>query len=243
MMTQIQLSPIKQTCFVVLCLLISGLSFSQTPIGTSSGEFNLSGSEFQDEVSVYDKWPAYSISLNVADIIVMGPMLEADFRIGAKGKTYLGVFYVNHGMGLLAGQLIYDKDITSHSLKSMGAGIHAKQYFKQNIKRNAFYCGLYMGYSYNEAEYHSGYPNEEVEKVKDLLLFASGGYRWNFGKHLYVLTGIQFGIAYTFSDDIYSSYTLDPETGTYLKKESYYMEWPSDVYPYPLPEVTIGISF
>jgi hypothetical protein len=243
MKTQFQLTSIKRAGFAVLCILISGLSFSQSPGGSSFDEFYLPGSEFQDEESVYDKWPAYSISLNAADIIVMGPMLEADFRIGAKGKTYLGVFYVNHGMGLLAGQLIYDKDITSHSLKSMGAGIHAKQYFKQNIKRNAFYCGLYLGYSYNEAVYHSGYPNEEVEKVKDLLLFASGGYRWNFGKYLYVLTGIQFGFAYTFSDDIYSSYTLDPVTGTYLKQTSYSMELPSDIYPYPLPEITIGIAF
>ena len=243
MKTKIQLSSVKRAGFAVLYILISGLSFSQSPGGSSSGEFNLPGSEFQGEESVYEKWPAYSISLNVADILVMGPMLEADFRIGAKGKTYLGVFYVNHGLGLFAGQLIFDEDISSHSLKSMGAGIHAKQYFKQNIKRNAFYCGLYLGYSYNEAVYHSGYPNEEVEKVKDLLLFASGGYRWNFGKHLYVLTGIQFGFAYTFSDDIYSSYTLDPLTGTYLKQTSYYMEWPSDIYPYPLPEITIGIAF
>ncbi len=243
MKTQIQLSSIKRAGFAVLFILISGLLFSQSPDGSSSGEFILPGSVFQDDESVYKKWPAYSISLNAADILVMGPMLEADFRIGAKGKTYIGVFYVNHGMGLLAGQLIYDKDITSHSLKSMGAGIHAKQYFKQNIKRNAFFCGLYFGYSYNEAVYHSGYPNEEVEKVKDLLLFASGGYRWNFGKRLYVLTGLQFGLAFTFSDDIYSSYTLNPETGTYLKQESYNMEWPSDIYPFPLPEITVGISF
>ena len=243
MKTWMHFSSVMRAGLAVLSLLISGLSFSQSPGGNLSGELNLTGSLFQDEESVYDKWPAYSLGINAADILVMGPMLEADFRIGAKGKTYIGVFYVNHGLGLFAGPLIFDKDISSHSLKSMGAGIHAKQYFKQNIKRNAFYCGLYLGYSYNEAVYHSGYPNEEVEKVKDLLLFASGGYRWNFGKYLYVLTGIQFGFAYTFSDDIYSSYTLDPETGTYLKQESYYMEWPSDIYPYPLPELTIGIAF
>lgn len=243
MKAKIPLSSIKRAGFTVICILISGLSFSQYSGGSSSGSIIPPGIEFQDEVSVYDKWPAFSLSMNVADIIVMGPMLEADFRIGPKGKTYLGVFYVNHGLGLFAGQIIFDKDISSHSLKSMGAGIHAKQYFKQNIKRNAFYCGLYLGYSYNEAVYHSGYPNERVEKLKDLLLFASGGYRWNFGKHLYVLTGIQFGLAYTFSDNLYSSYTLDPETGTYLKQESFYMEWPSDVYPYPIPELTFGISF
>ncbi len=86
-------------------------------------------------------------------------------------------------------------------------------------------------------------PNEKVEKLNDLLLFGSAGRRWNLGKHLYVLAGIQFGLAFTFSDDTYSSYTLDPETGTYLKEESYYMEWPSAIYPYPLPELSIGIAF
>lgn len=241
MKTLIYLISIKRAGFTVLCILISGLSFSQSPGGPSSGDLNLPGSEFQDEESVYDKWPAYSFSLNVADILVMGPEIQADFRIAK--KTYLGAFYVNHSMGLLAGQLIFDKDITAHSPKSMGVGITAKHYFKQNVVRNAWYCGLYLGYSHNEATYHSGYPNEEVERLNDLLLFASGGRRWNLGKYFYILTGLQFGIAYTFSDDIYSSYTLDPETGTYIKEESYYMAWPTDIYPYPVPELTIGINF
>ena len=233
--------PVKPACFAVLCILISGLSFSQSSGGSSSGDFNLSGSKFQDEESVYDKWPSCSFSLNVADILVMGPELEANFRIAK--KTYLGVFYVNHSMGLLAGTLIFDSDITAHSPKSMGVGITAKHYFKQNIVRNAWYCGLYLGYSYNEATYHSGYPNERVERLDDILVFASGGRRWNLGKYIYFLTGLQFGFAYTFNDDIYSSYTLDPKTGTYIKEESYYMAWPTDIYPYPVPELTIGINF
>ncbi len=111
MKTQICLISMKRAVFAVLFMLISGLSFSQSSGGSSSGDFNLPGSEFQDEESVYDKWPSYSVSLNVADILVMGPLLEADFRIGAKGKTYIGVFYVNHGLGLLAGQMIFDEDI------------------------------------------------------------------------------------------------------------------------------------
>jgi hypothetical protein len=183
------------------------------------------------------------MNLNIGDILVMGPELQADFRIGEKGKTYIGVFYVNHGMGIFTDQLIFEKDISGHGLKSMAGGIQAKQYFKQDVKRNAFYCGLHLGYSFNEATYHAGFPNERVEKLNDLLVFVSGGYRWNIGKRLYVLTGIQVGFAYTFSDDIYSSYTLDPETGTYIKQRSYYMEWPSDIYPYPVPEISIGIDF
>ena len=241
MKTLIQSIPIKPACFAVLCILISGLSFSQSSGGSSSGDFNLSGSKFQDEESVYDKWPSSSFSLNVANILVMGPELQADFRIAK--KTYLGAFYVNHSMGLLAGTLIFDSDITAHSPKSMGVGITAKHYFKQNIVRNAWYCGLYLGYSYNEATYHSGYPNERVERLDDILVFASGGRRWNLGKYIYFLTGLQFGFAYTFNDDIYSSYTLDPKTGTYIKEESYYMAWPTDIYPYPVPELTIGINF
>ena len=241
MKTLIQLSSIKRAGFAVLCILISGLSFSQGLEASSSGDFNLTGSEFQDEVSVYDKWPSYSFSLNVANILVMGPELEACFRIAK--KTYLGAFYVNHSMGVFAGTLIFDSDITAHNPKSMGVGITAKHYFKQNVVRNAWYCGLYLGYSHNEATYHSGYPNEEVERLNDLLFFASGGRRWTLGKYFYVLTGLQFGFAYTFSDDIYSSYTLDQETGIYVKEESYYMAWPTDIYPYPMPELTIGINF
>jgi len=233
--------PIKPACFAVLCILISGLSFSQSSGDSSSGDFNLSGGKFQDEESVYDKWPSSSFSLNVANILVMGPELQADFRIAK--KTYLGVFYVNHSMGLFAGTLIFDSDITAHSPKSMGVGITAKHYFKQNVLRNAWYCGLYLGYSYNEATYHSGYPNERVEKLDDILVFVSGGRRWNLGKYIYFLTGLQFGVAYTFNDDIYSSYTLNPATGTYIKEESYYMAWPNGIYPYPMPELTIGINF
>lgn len=240
MKTQIQLSSIKRAGFAVLCTLISGLSFSQSSGESSTSDFYLAGSGYQVE-SEYDKWPAYSFSLNAADILVMGPLLEADFKIAK--KTYLGAFYVNHYMGLLAGPLIFDSDITAHSPKSMGGGIHAKHYFKQNIVQNAWYCGLYLGYSYNEATYHSGYPHEKVEKLHDLLFFASGGRRWNLGKHFYILTGLQFGIAYTINDDTYSSYTLDPATGTYIKEESYYEEWPSDIYPYPIPELTIGVNF
>ncbi len=191
--------------------------------------------------SAYDKWPSYSFSLNVGDILVMGPLLEADFKIAK--KTYIGAYYVYHYMGVLAGPLIFDSDITAHSPKSMGAGILAKHYFKQNIVQNAWYCGLYIGYSYNEAAYHSGYPNEKAEKLHDLIFFASGGRRWNLGKHLYILAGLQFGFAYTLSDELYSTYTLDPETGTYIKEESFNTDYPADIYPYPLPELTIGINF
>jgi hypothetical protein len=124
----------------------------------------------------------------------------------------------------------------------MGVGITAKHYFKQNLAKNAWYIGLYLGYSFNEGIYHSGYPNERVERLNDIIAFASGGYRWHLGEYFYVLTGLQFGFAYTFSDDIYSSYTLDPGTGTYIREESYYMAWPNGIYPYPLPELTIGIN-
>jgi hypothetical protein len=241
MKTQIHLSSIRRAGFAVLCILISGLSFSQSSGGASSGDLNLPGNEFQDEESVYDKWPSSSFSLNAAGFLVMGPILQADFRIAK--KTYLGAFYVNHSMGLFAGTLIFDSDITAHSPKSMGVGITAKHYFKQNVVKNAWYSGLYLGYSYNEATYHSGYPNERVERLDDILVFASGGRRWNFGKYVYFLTGLQFGFAYTFNDDTYSSYTLDPGTGTYIKEESYYEAWPNDIYPYILPELTIGINF
>jgi len=231
---------IKQADFIVLFFLISGLSFSQSLTGSSTGDFNIPQDELRIE-SENEKWSFFSLSLNAGDFLVMGPLLQADFRI--EKRTYAGVFYMYHYMGLLAGPLIFEKDITAYSPKSMGAGITAKHYFKPNEKQNAWYCGIYVGYSYNEAFYHSGYPNERVEKLKDLIVFASGGYRWNLGKRFYVLTGLQFGFAYTFNDNIYSSYTLNSETGTYLKEESFYMKWPSEIYPYPLPELTIGINF
>jgi hypothetical protein len=240
MKTLILSMSIKRAGFAFICYLISSSTFSQSLTGSLTGDFNLPQDNLKIE-SEDAKWPSISLSLNAGDFLVMGPLLQADFRIAK--KTYIGVFCIYHYMGLFAGQLIFEKDITAYSPKSMGAGITAKHYFKPDEKRNAWYCGIYLGYSYNEAFYHSGYPNERVERLDDILLFASGGYRWNLGKRFYLLTGLQLGIAYTFKDNIYSSYTLNPETGTYIKEESFYMKWPSDIYPYPLPELAIGINF
>jgi hypothetical protein len=231
---------VKRAGFAFMFYLICGLSFSQSLTGSYTSDFNLPQDELKIE-SEDEKLSSFSLSLNAGDFLVMGPLLQADFRIAR--NTYIGVFYVYHYMGLFAGPLIFEKDITAYSPKSMGAGITAKHYFKPNEKQNAWYCGIYLGYSYNEAFYHSGYPNERVERLDDILLFASGGYRWNLGKRFYLLTGLQLGIAYTFKDNIYSSYTLNPETGTYVKEESFHMKWPSEIYPYPLPELTIGINF
>ena len=229
----------KPAGYAILLFLVSGLSFAQDMTGFSPSDLSLPGGILQAQ-SDDEKKLSYSLSINVADVLVMGPVIQADCRIAK--KTDFGVFFVYHYMGWLAGPLIFEKNITAHSPKSMGGGVYARQYF--NLKSlNPWYCGIYLGYSHNEATYHSGFPNERVEKLNDLLLFASAGRRWNLGKRFYVLTGIQIGFAYTYSDDIYSSYTLDPATGTYLKKESFYMEWPTGVYPYPVPEIAFGIYF
>jgi hypothetical protein len=232
MKTLIQSMSFKPACFTILFYLISSLSFSQSLASSSTSNLNLP----EDE-----EWPSISLSLNAAGFLVIGPVVQVDFRIAK--KTYLGAYYMYHHMGLFAGTLIFDSDITAFSPKSMGAGINLKHYFKVNEKRNAWYFGIYLGYSYNEATYHSGYPNEKVERVDDILLFGSGGRRWNFGKHLYVLTGLQFGIAYTYDGKIYSTYTLNSQTGTYIKEETLFDDYSRDIYPYPLPELTIGINF
>ena len=239
MKTLILSNSIKQAAFAIVFYLIPSLSISQSLAGLSTSNINphQEKSQIKDED---EKWPSISLGLNTAGFLVMGPVVQVDFRIAK--KTYIGAYYMYHYMGLFAGKLIFDNYITAFSPKSMGAGINAEHYFKLNEKRNAWYCGIYLGYSYNEATYNSGFPNESVERLKDLLLFGSGGRRWNFGKHLYVLTGLQFGVADTYEDKIYSSYTLNPETGTYIKKETYYKDWPTDIYPYILPELTIGIN-
>jgi hypothetical protein len=231
---------IKRAGIAISFYLISSLSLSQSLATSSTDNIDLKKEKTQIK-SEDEKWPSVSLSINAAGFVVMGPILQIDFRIAK--KTYIGTFCMYHYMGLFAGTLIFDRDITAFSPKSVGVGINAKHYFKPNEKHNAWYCGIYSGYSYNEATYNSGFPNESVEKLKDLLLFGSGGRRWNFGKHLYVLAGLQFGVADTFEDKIYSSYVLNPETGTYIKKETFYKDWPTDIYPYILPELTIGINF
>jgi len=240
MKTLIQSMSIKPVSFGILFYLISRISFSQTSDFASAGNFILPAGELQIKTDD-EKWPAASLSLNAAGFLVMGPMVQADFRIAK--KTYIGAYFIYHYLGLLAGTMIFDSDITAFSPKSMGGGINLKYYFKPNLMRNAWYCGIYLGYSYNEATYHSGFPNERVERVKDILLFGSGGYRWNFGKKLYGLAGVQLGAAYSYDDKIYSIYTLDPETGTYIKGESLHSDYSGEIYPYFLPELTIGINF
>jgi len=240
MKTFIQSVSIKAACFSILFYLISSLSFSQNLASSSTSNFNLL--EYGQQIKSEDElWPSIGLSLNTAGFLVIGPVVQVDFRIAK--KTYFGAYYMYHYMGLLSGTLIFDSDITAFSPKSMGAGVTLKHYFKVNAKRNAWYCGIYLGYSYNEATYHSGYPNEKVERVDDILLFGSGGRLWNFGKHFYVLTGLQFGVAYTYDDKTYSTYTLNSLTGTYIKKETLFDDYPSEIYPYPLPELAIGINF
>jgi hypothetical protein len=235
MKTLIQSLTIKLSSFTILLYLISNLSFSQNIVSSSTSKFNdvkeKSTIKFEDE-----KWPFFSFSFNAASIIVMGPMAQIDFRIAE--KTYVGAYYVNHHMGILASSIIFDSDITDFSPKSMGGGINLKHYFKVNEKLNAWYYGIYLGYSYNEATYHSGLANEKVEQAKDILLFGSGGYRWNFGKHFYGLAGLMFGVADAYDDKLISTYTINPQTGTYL-----YGDYSGDIYPYVLPELTIGINF
>ncbi len=205
---------IKRAGFAILFYLIASLSFSQGLTGYSRSDYNLpedrSPIESEDEL-----WPSISLSLNAAGFLVTGPIMQADFKIAK--RTYIGAYYVYHHMGLFAGKLIFDSDITSFSPKSMGAGINVKHYFKAGEQANSWYCGIYLGYSYNEATYHSGFPNEKVERVNDILLFGSGGYRWNIGKNLYILTGLQLGISYAYDDKFYSSYTLNSETGIFIK--------------------------
>jgi hypothetical protein len=231
---------IKPASFTILFYLISSLSFSQSLASSATSNVNLP-KEKTLILSEDEKWSSISLSLNAAGFLVSGPIVQVDFRIAK--KTYIGAYYINHYMGLFAGTMIFDSDITDFSPKSMGGGINLKHYFKANEKQNAWYFGIYLGYSYNEATYHSGLPNEKVEMVKDLLLFGSGGYRLNFGKHFYGLAGLQLGAAYTYDDKIYSTYILNEQTGNYIKEETLFDDYQSDIYPYILPEITIGINF
>jgi hypothetical protein len=240
MKTPFKLLSLRQAGLTVLLFVISGLLFAQTPKGPSSASLLLPGHEMQSGTEE-QKWPFAHLGFNAGGLIVAGPMLEVDLRIAK--KSYLGLYYVNHYLGLFAGTLVFEGDPISFSPKSMGAGLYFKHYFLPNEKMNSLYAGLYLGYSYNEGTYHYGYPNEGVERLKDILLFASAGYRWNVGKRLYVLTGVQFGIAYTVKDEYFRTYSFDETTGTFIKKEYFVEDYNGRAYPYGLPEITIGIKF
>ena len=51
------------------------------------------------------------------------------------------------------------------------------------------------------------------------------------------------GVAYAYDDKLYSSYTLNPGTGLFVKEETLHSDYSGDIYPYPLPEITLGIDF
>jgi hypothetical protein len=240
MKTPFKLLPLRPAGLTVFLFLISGLLFAQTTKGPSFSSLLLSGGGIQSEPEE-QKWPFANLGFNAGGLLVTGPMLEVDFRIAK--KSYLGLYYVNHYLGFFAGTLIFEGDPISLSPKGMGAGLVFKHYFLPNEKMNSLYAGLYLGYSYNEGTYYKGYPNEGIERLKDILLFGSGGYRWNVGKRLYILTGLQFGIAFTFEDNYYRTYSFDETTGTYFKKEYFAEEYSGEAYPYGLPEITIGIKF
>lgn len=220
--------------------MISGLLFSQTENEPYSGNLTLQRDQTQSGTEE-QKWSLVNIGLDAGGFLATGPVLEINFRVAE--KSYLGLFYVNHYLGLLSSSLIFGEDFIHFSSKGMGAGLAFKHYFLPTKKMNALYAGLYLGYSYNEAVYHYGYPNEGVEKLKDILLFGSGGYRWNVGKRLYVLTGVQFGIAYTFDDKYFKTYSFDEATGTLIKNAYLFEEYNATSYPYGLPEITLGIKF
>ncbi|MBN2633126.1 MAG: hypothetical protein JXR66_06195 [Bacteroidales bacterium] len=240
MKTPFKLLPLRQAGLTVLLLVTSGLLFAQTTKDPSSVSLLLPGDGMQAGAEE-QKWPFAHLSLNAGGFLVMGPVLEIDFRIAK--KSYLGLYYVNHYLGLFAGTLVFEGDPISFSPRSMGAGLFFKHYFLPNEKMNSLYAGFYLGYSFNEGTYHYSYPNEGVERIKDILLFGSGGYRWNVGKRLYVLAGVQFGIAYSYEDKYYRTYSFDETTGTFFKKEYFAEEYSAEAYPYGLPEITIGIKF
>jgi hypothetical protein len=240
MKTPLKFLPLRQAGLTVLLFVISGLLFAQTPKGPFSASL-LTPGEVMKSGTEELKWPFANLSFNAGGLLVAGPMLEVDFRIAK--KSYLGLYYINHYLGLFAGTMIFEGDPISFSPRSMGAGLMFKHYFLPNEKMNSLYTGLYLGYSVNEGIYFHGYPNEGTERLKDILLFGSAGYRWNVGKRLYVLTGVQFGIAYTFEDKYYRTYSFDETTGTFIKKEYFAEEYSAEAYPYGFPEITIGIKF
>lgn len=240
MKTSFKSLPLRPAGLTIFLFLISCMLFAQTVKGPSTRNLSLLKDEMQSETEE-QKWPFVNLCLNTGGFLVAGPMMEADFRIAK--KSYLGLYYVNHYLGLFAGKLIFEGEVTYFSPKGMGAGLNFKHYFMPNEKMNSLYAGIYLGYSYNEGFYHYGYPNEGIERLKDILLFGSAGYHWNVGKRLYVSTGVQFGIAYSFEDILYKTYSFDEETGTFIKNEYVSEDYTGRSYPYGLPEITIGIKF
>jgi hypothetical protein len=231
----------KLSILLVFLFFFFSIAYSQETGLQKPGNM-LSYFRYETSQITEDKWPFLSIDVNAAGFIVLGPMVNLDFRIA--GKTYAGAYYINHKMGLLAGTLIFGSDIDSFSPKSMGFGLGVKHYFKENEKHNAWYFGIDAGYSYNQASYHSGdFDNEKIEKVDNLVFIGSGGYRWNFGKHVYIDLGLQLGIAYALEDKLNWVYTYNATTEKYDKIERLYEDNSGDIYPYINPEISIGIAF
>lgn len=112
MKTLILSNSIKQAVFAIVFYLISSLSISQSLAGLSTSNINpqQEKSQIKDED---EKWPSISLGLNTAGFLVMGPVVQVDFRIAK--KTYIGAYYMYHYMGLFAGKLIFDNYITAFS--------------------------------------------------------------------------------------------------------------------------------
>lgn len=187
-------------------------------------------------------WPRVNMGVNPAGFILIGPAANIEFRLGT--KTYAGLYYLNHYLGINAGELIFDNTISSFSSKSMGGGIGIRHYFKPNTRLNAWYVGLSVGYSYNEASYHEGNPErEKVEKVDNVPIIASGGYRWNLGKRFYLNAGLQLGVAIAAIDKLYWVYQYNADLGVYEEKQTVYDDYSGDVYPFINPELSVGVKF
>jgi len=231
---------VRPACLTILLFLISGLLLSQSVKSPFSGSLSLLEYEMQSSQEE-QKWPLLAIGINPAGFITIGPMLELNVRIAK--KSYLGAYYINHYMGIFGAELMFGESLVKVSPKGMGGGLLFKHYFKPNEKLNAFYADLYAGYSYNEGTYHSGYPNEGVELLHDLYIYGGFGYQYNLGKRFYILTGIQFGVAYAFNDKFYRTYAVDPVTGTYVKQKTYVEEYSGEFYPGAMPDFTFGVKF
>jgi hypothetical protein len=223
---------------LMICLAHSSSLFCQD-------NFNQTGSLLYDNNFITENesetdWPILSIGINPAGFLMFGPSVHADVKLF--GRTCLSVFYINHSMGMLSEAMVFGDNPRIYGKNCMGFGAGLRQYFKPNEKMNAWYVGIFSGYSYNEATYHEGPPQECTEKEKDVVFAANFGHRWNLSQRFFLASGIIGGISYSNQDRLYSNYVYDYETMNYIQKERLIEDYSGEIYPYLFVEVTLGVK-
>jgi len=224
---------------LTLFICYSSISYSQEIALQNTKGIFFKSSAIQ-KVNADEKMPFISVGFNPAGFLLLGPSIHADIRLF--NHTYFSAYYIYHSVGILSGSLIFDDNPREYCKNCMGFGLGIKQLIRPNEKMNAWYIGLFGGYSYNQAIYGEG-TKECTEKVNSIIIAANFGRKWNITKNLYFCAGVLAGTSYGNNDKVYSKYVYNYETANYDLKERIIEDWSGDIYPYVIPELTIGIQF